>query len=203
MKKIYDKDDLNYNDYNIAIEVYNLLKTKIPDYVIGYEERYICGRISPIIEKIIKKYRDIEKEEEKKHIFNFILRKKGIVDNCVNKCIDEFCNEQDKLYLLEPFTFEESFIGKLNKEIIEEMKGTNLYYPDVFSSKLEKHSPGINGFTNKIYKIYKNELNYDFILSQYSWKKMFIYNKNRQLILYSHDHDTIEDAFYEGGFVIF
>ena len=45
-------------------------------------------------------------------------------------------------------------------------------------------------------------LNYDFILSRYSWKKMFKYNKNRQLILYSHDHNTIEDAFYEGGFVI-
>ena len=53
-------------------------------------------------------------------------------------------------------------------------------------------------------KIYdKDDLNYDFILSRYSFKKMFIYNKNRQLILYSHDHDTIEDAFYEGGFVIF
>ena len=56
MKKIYDKDDLNYYDYIIAIEVYNLLKTKIPDYVIGYEERYICGRISPIIKKI-QRYR--------------------------------------------------------------------------------------------------------------------------------------------------
>ena len=29
MKKIYDKDDLSYNNYNITIEVYNLLKTKI------------------------------------------------------------------------------------------------------------------------------------------------------------------------------
>ena len=52
-------------------------------------------------------------------------------------------------------------------------------------------------------KLYdKVDLNYDFILSRYSWKKMFKYNKNRQLILYSHDHNTIEDAFYEGGFVI-
>ena len=52
-------------------------------------------------------------------------------------------------------------------------------------------------------KIYdKDDLNYDFILSRYSWKKMFIYNKNRQYILYNHDHDTIEDVFYDGCFVI-
>ena len=51
-----------------------------------------------------------------------------------------------------------------------------------FNSWLSKFKASIADYSyyvdfNKIYKINKNELNYDFILSRYSWKKMFIYNK--------------------------